>query len=75
MVDPGRGGSRNRRLGVVGNAEPCGLDHAEIVGAVADHQRVDLVEIEGLRRSSISVASLAARPRIGSVTSPVSLPS
>ena len=47
MVDPRGGGRRNRGLGVIGNAEPCGLDHAEIVGAVAGHQRVDVVEIEG----------------------------
>ena len=48
VVDPGRCGCRDRRLGVVGDAEAGGLDHAEIVGAVAGHQRVDLVEIGGL---------------------------
>ena len=47
VVDPRGGRRRNRRLGVVGDAEPCRLDHAEIVGAVAGHQRVDGVEIEG----------------------------
>ena len=47
VVDPrgGRGGDRG--LGVIGDAEAGCLDHAEIVGAVADHQRVDVVEIEG----------------------------
>jgi hypothetical protein len=34
---------------VVGDAEAGASDHAEIVGAVAGHQRVDVVEIEGLR--------------------------
>ena len=33
---------------MVGDAEAGGLDHAEIVGAVADHQRVEIVEIERL---------------------------
>ena len=32
---------------MIGDAEPRRLDHAEIVGAVAGHQRVDLVEVEG----------------------------
>ena len=47
VVDPRGGGGRYRGLGVIGDAEARLLDHAEIVGAVADHQRVDLVEIEG----------------------------
>src|SRR6202043_479016 len=48
VVDPrgGRGGDGG--LGVVGDAEAGTFDHAEIVGTVADHQRVDVVEIERL---------------------------
>ena len=48
MIDPRRGRRGDRGLGVVGDAEARLLDHAEVVGAVADHQRVDVVEIEGL---------------------------
>ena len=47
MVDPRGGGGGDRGLGVVGDAEAGRLDHAEVVGAVADHQRVEIVEIEG----------------------------
>ena len=47
VVDPRRGGGGDRGLGVIGDAEAGLLDHAEIVGAVADHQRVDVVEVEG----------------------------
>ena len=47
MVDPRGRGRRHRGLGVIGDAEPGGLDHAEVVGAVAGHQRVDVVEVEG----------------------------
>ena len=47
MIDPGRCRGCDRRLGVVGNAEAGRLDHAEIVGAIADHQRVDVVEVKG----------------------------
>ena len=46
VVDPRGGGGRDGGLGVVGDAEPGVLDHAEIVGAVADGQRVDVVEVE-----------------------------
>src|SRR4051794_13333994 len=48
VVDAGGGGGRDRGLGVVGDTEACRLDHAEIVGAVADRERIDLVEIKGL---------------------------
>ena len=75
VVDPRRGRGGDRRLGVVGDAEPGGFDHAEIVGAVADRPACRSSSRSKISRSSISVASLAARPRIGSVTSPVSLPS
>ena len=47
MVDPRRRGGGDRGLGVVGDAETCVLDHVEIVGAVADRQRIDVVEVEG----------------------------
>src|ERR1700733_9072446 len=47
VVDPyGRGGG-DGGFGVEGHAEAGALDHADIVGAVADHPRVDIVEIEG----------------------------
>jgi tRNA dimethylallyltransferase len=46
VIDPRRGGGGNGGLGVVGDAETCVLDHIEIVGAVADRQRVDVVEVE-----------------------------
>src|SRR6202035_2653110 len=46
VVDPyGRGGG-DGGFGVEGHAEAGALDHADIVGAVAYHQRVDIVEIE-----------------------------
>ncbi len=35
---------------MVGDAEARGFDHAEVVGAVTDHQRVDVVEIEGFAK-------------------------
>ena len=44
VVDPRRRGRGDRRLGVVGDAQAGMLDHAEVVGAVADRQRVDVVE-------------------------------
>ena len=48
MIDPrGRGGC-DRGLGMVGDAETGCLDHAEVVGAVANHQRIEIVEIECL---------------------------
>src|ERR1700733_7624723 len=47
VVDPRPGRGRDGGFGVVGDAETGAFDHAEIVGAVADHQRVDIVEIEG----------------------------
>ena len=48
MVDAGPRDGGDGRLGVVGDAEAGLLDHAEIVGAVADHQGVEIVEVEGL---------------------------
>jgi len=48
VVDPGAGGGGHHGLGAVGDAEAGGLDHAEVVGAVADHQGVDGVDIERL---------------------------
>src|SRR5579862_8389718 len=44
MVDARGGGSGDRGLGVEGDAQSGRLDHAEIVGAVAGNQRVDVVE-------------------------------
>ena len=46
VVDPRGGSGGDRGLGVIGDAEARRLDHAEIVGAVAGHQRVDVVEVE-----------------------------
>ena len=48
VIDPHRCRGGDRGLGVVGDAEAGVLDHAEIVGAVADHEGVEVVEIEGL---------------------------
>ena len=39
MVHPGPGGGGDDRLGVEGDAEPGGLDHGEVVGAVAHRER------------------------------------
>ena len=73
VVDPRRGGCGDRGLGVIGDAEAGGLDHAEIVGAVAGRQRVDVVEIEGVR--AVRSASRASPRGRGSArdTSPVKL--
>ena len=61
MVDARRRPRRHRRLGVIGDAEAGGLDHGEIVGAVADRQRVDGGEAEGLaqlqQRRELGVAA------------------
>ena len=38
MIDLGVGLGRDDRLGAVGHAKTCGLDHIEIVGAVAQRQ-------------------------------------
>jgi hypothetical protein len=60
-------------LGAIGDAEAGGLQHRKIVGAVADRQRV--VELKPLAAAiSLSAASLAPSPRIGSLTLPLSLP-
>src|SRR3979411_802899 len=47
VIDPRRRCGGAPRFGGAGDAEAGGLDHVEIVGAVADRQRVDVVEIEG----------------------------
>src|SRR6201986_2716136 len=47
VVDPHGGRVGDGGFGVVGDAETGAFDHPKIVGAVADHQRVDIVEIEG----------------------------
>ena len=39
MIDPRLRGGGDRGLGVISDAEACGLQHGEIVGAVADGQR------------------------------------
>ena len=67
MIDAGGGGLLYRRLAVVGDAEAGGLDHRDVVGAVADRERVVAVEPKR-SRSAINVSSLASRPRIGSAT-------
>src|SRR4051812_31193473 len=46
-IDSRMSGRGNRRLGVIGDAEAGALDHAEIVGAIADYQRVEIIQIEG----------------------------
>lgn len=48
VIDPGLGGRCDSRLGVIGDAQSCLLDHAEIVGAVADHQRIQIIQVERL---------------------------
>ena len=40
MHDAGAGGRCDDRLGVIGDAEPARSDHVEIVGAIADGERV-----------------------------------
>src|SRR5579863_7378661 len=50
IVDPRGSGGCDRGLGVEGNAQSCLTDHAEIVGAVADSQRVDIVEVRVLAK-------------------------
>ncbi len=48
MIDPRGCGCCDRRLCVIGNAKSGLLDHRKIVGAVAGHQRIQIVEIECL---------------------------
>ena len=50
MIDPRLRGGGDRGLGVIGDAEAGGLQHGEIIGAVADGQRV--LRREFLRRRS-----------------------
>ena len=45
-MDAGVSRGCDRRLGMIGDTETGVLNHREIVGAVADGQCVDLVEIE-----------------------------
>jgi hypothetical protein len=47
MVDLGMGLGRDDRLGAVGDAQARGLDHRQVVGAVADRQRVGRGQAEG----------------------------
>src|ERR1700686_4712072 len=47
VVDPCCRRSGYGGLGVIGDPQARLLDHAEVVGAVADNKRIDLVEIEG----------------------------
>ena len=47
MIDTRMRRCCDRGLCVKGDAEPCLLQHGEIVGAVADGQRVGAIEIVG----------------------------
>ena len=67
MVDSRRSGLRHHGLAVIGDAQARRLDHRDVVGAVADRQRF-LGDRPKRSRSSLSVSSLASRPRIGSAT-------
>ena len=74
MLDRHRRLARDRRVGVVGDAEAGGEQHRQIIGAVADRQRLpgrDAV----LRAQRSSIASLASGPTIGAITRPVRRPS
>ena len=74
MVDASMRGRRDRRLGVISDAEARYLDHGEIVGAVAD-AIVSSRPMPSRAVRSSKVASLPSRPRIGSPTTPSSVPS
>src|SRR5579872_1154053 len=50
MIDSRLRGSRDCGLGVIGDAKPRLRNHAEIIGAVADDERVDIVEIGSLAK-------------------------
>src|SRR3984957_15496343 len=50
VVDPHGGSCRDRRLGVEGDAQSRLANHAEIIGAVAHDQRIDVVEVGGLAK-------------------------
>jgi hypothetical protein len=50
VIDPRCGGGGDRRLGVVGHAQSGMFDHVEVVGAIADRKRVDVVEVEGFEQ-------------------------
>src|SRR5579872_1594565 len=44
VIDAGVGPGRHDRLGAVGDAEAGGLEHGEVVGAVADGERVGEID-------------------------------
>lgn len=50
MLDPRGGGGRDGGLGVVGDAQTRMPNHAEVVGAIADDKRVDVVKVEGFKQ-------------------------
>ena len=64
VVDPGMGGRRHGGLGVEGDAEAGAFEHREIVGAVADRQRVGGRRARGVRAAR--PASRASPPCRGS---------
>ena len=66
--------SLQHRFAVEGDAEAGSLDHRQIVGAVADGERIFGDRAASARAVRASVSSLASRPRTGSATSPVSRP-
>ena len=69
MVDARMRGGRHGGLGMIGDAETCLLQHREIICPIADRHRLGAAEAR-LDLNSINAATLASRPRIGSLTVP-----
>ncbi len=61
MLDPRGGGGGRGRLGAIGDAEARGLDHRDVVGAVADRQRIGRVD-PALGRRVEQGGTLGPRP-------------
>src|SRR5262245_57211463 len=51
VLDPGRRGGGDDRLGAKGNAKPSGSEHGQIVGTVAEGQRVAAIELQLAREA------------------------
>ena len=76
MVDPQRR-PRRRSAGLpsISDAKTGKPDHVEIVGAIADGERLRRIDPpEAASSVCISASSFAAPPRIGSATTPVRRP-
>ena len=75
MIEAEAGGGRHHRLAVIGHAQPGGLDHGNVIGPVADRRGARRARWRGRSRDARGWRAWRWRSRIGSTTSPASLPS